>query len=613
MKLKRFKEENKKKIGIIIFTITCILLISGVLLYRTFAIFETNDEFNIINGTIEDEGNIRFMVYVDNELQKSVPNKESGYSLDTSTSYCENGEVVSWNDEKWSVEIKGVSTTKTKCYLYFKEIYVDETLKQTDGSIGPIPDLGNGRLIPVTISNSEKPTDVNYEGASPGGKVRKADITTSWYSYGEHRWANAIILKDGEVDHYKPGDEIQESAIESYFVWIPRYKYQLKESESTYNSYSGINQNLGEKENNDGIPNKGSNNPYEIIFETKDKGLSTGNQQGEYITHPAFVAFNSNGMWVGKFETGYNQNNDKTNVMPTNSWNEFNARQNIQNPSKIIVKPNVFSWREIQVGNAFYTSYNYIRDLESHMMKNTEWGAIFYLTYSKYGTCNDNSCTELRINNSFFITGYSSSKDPTCGYTQSNETCNQYEATGLNKDGVVGWSYYNSSSQVASTTGNYYGVFDMSGGSVEYVMGVMQSNTDNVKPATGSNSTNNSGFKGPYSNENGENTEGLEWPSKKYYDLYDNDSLIYSYQRGKLGDATKELGPFYSIQYSYNTRPGGIISSYFADLSNFGIATSPWFIRGGTYDHGSEAGIGAFDVNTGTKVYYVSFRIILMP
>ena len=39
--------------------------------------------------------------------------------------------------------------------------------------------------------------------------------------------------------------------------------------------------------------------------------------------------------------------------------------------------------------------YNYKRDMDSHMMKNTEWGAVAYLSLSNYGING-----EVRINNS---------------------------------------------------------------------------------------------------------------------------------------------------------------------------------------------------------------------
>ena len=65
------------------------------------------------------------------------------------------------------------------------------------------------------------------------------------------------------------------------------------------------------------------------------------------------------------------------------------------------------------------------------MMKNTEWGAVAYLSHSAYG-----SQTSVRINNnSAYITGYAAKKEPTCGYTATNEECNKYESTNPGADG----------------------------------------------------------------------------------------------------------------------------------------------------------------------------------
>ncbi len=582
MELKRFKEKNPKKVGIILFTISCILLITGVILYRTFAIFQVNENQNMIEGNIQDEGDIRFMVYIDDVLQKDVPSKESGYSLDTSTSYCDNGDLISWNDERWSVELKNISTTKTKCYLKFKQIYKEEILN------GAIPDLGNGRLIPVKISDTEKPSDVTeYTNAENnyGGKVIKADITDTddpWYSYTNKKWANAVILKDGKVDNYQPGDEIKEGDIESYLVWIPRYRYQLKDDEEAYNLY--VN-----KGNSDVIT------PYFIKFESKNEGISSGSTQNSWLTHPAFLSFTSNGMWVGKFETGY------ADAIDTNS-----AQQNSQESDKIVIKPNMYSWGNISVGNAFYASYNYLRELESHMMKNSEWGAVFYLTYSIYGRCNETSCTELRINNNGnYITGYSANFDPTCGYTETNEECNKYEENiDINEEGKYGWNYNNSSSVVASTTNNYSGIYDMSGGANEYVMGVMQGSNNNSNPASGSDETNNSGFNGLYTNIVGEKKDGMQLPSTKYYDLYDYNTSRSTYQRGHLGDATKELGPF-----------SGETSSFFLDKALFVHKGFPWFTRGGDagFNRGTLSGLGNFYYGHGGGYKGVGFRIVLTP
>ena len=131
MKLKKFKERNRKQFGIIVFTITCILLVAGVVFYRTFAIFEVKTNQNVIKGTVQDPGNLYFAYYQMNEnneyeIQKEMPSKDAGYRLDTKTSYCGvNGEkdpniAVSMTND-WIVQVKGMTTSRTKCNLYFKK------------------------------------------------------------------------------------------------------------------------------------------------------------------------------------------------------------------------------------------------------------------------------------------------------------------------------------------------------------------------------------------------------------------------------------------------------------------------------------------------------------
>ncbi len=635
MRLERFKERNNKQKSIIIFTIACVMLITGVFLYKTFSSFQVIKNQDYINGRIEDPGDIYFAFYKDNDIVKEVPKKDEGYSLDTSTSKCidmttgEQISTVNWDNERWEVKIQGISKTKTKCYLYFKKVYKEEILN------GANPDLMNGRLVPVVISETEGP---NFYVGNKGGKVTKADITQEWYNYSKQKWANAVILKDGKTDTYKPGQEIPESDIESYFVWIPRYSYKLQDSEETFNSYSSPT-DLGTQPNVQSVyeamktknqeGNKAENNGFEIEFGSKDKQINTTLlNKGESIVHPAFTAFDSNGFWVGKFETGYNQNSDGS-VMPPNaeSWSKGDAEKNTEESTKVIIKPSVYSWRNINVSNAFYTSYNYKRELESHMMKNTEWGAVAYLTQSKYGRCTEEdgktTCEEVRINNvDTYITGSSAKEEPTCGYTGTKESCNWYETIDrLYMDGGHSNNYYNQESKEASTTGNYSGIYDMSGGAWEYVMGVMQGKSDNSKaPASGRNKDNNSGFKGPYSycnkngasngencNDNTSNTTGKEWPSSKYYDLYDYSDNNYSYQRGILGDGTKEFGPFYKINSNY------LFGSYNADLSSFVNSYFPWFLRGGDFGYGTGAGLEAFTDYSGQAGDNDSFRIILTP
>ena len=95
--------------------------------------------------------------------------------------------------------------TRVKCSLYFTDKYIEPILNGTDPIL-------QDPLIPVTIDDN--------------GTVRKADLSSEWYDYETKKWANAVILED-ETKSYASGEIIPEENIESYFVWIPKYRYQL--------------------------------------------------------------------------------------------------------------------------------------------------------------------------------------------------------------------------------------------------------------------------------------------------------------------------------------------------------------------------------------------------
>ena len=296
-------------------------------------------------------------------------------------------------------------------------------------------------------------------------------------------------------------------------------------------------------------------------------------------------------MWVGKFETGYK-----------GATTTSEAQKNENNPNKIQIKPNVYSWRGIQVANTHLSSYNYKREMDSHMMKNTEWGAVAYLQHSKYG-----SREKVRINNnSSYITGYAAKNKPNCGYTGANEDCNKYESVSPFRDGIYTVNYKNSASQVASTTGNYSGIYDMSGGAWEYVMGVML--YMNGWPCSGRNSSLNSGFNGSYCYTGGSKIDGVNFPNSKYYDVYSYLPSDYVYNRRILGDATGEMGSFSNINSRY-------ISSWYEEDAWFVFTGNPWFIRGGGTGvaGGVNSGVFAFGNEPGGTWAIGSFRIVLSP
>ena len=401
-----------------------------------------------------------------------------------------------------------------------------------------VPKLDEG-LIPVTIDSD--------------GTVTYADTSKDWYNYCDKRWANAVILEDDA--NYKVGDIIQESDIESYFVWIPKYKYKLWNTGTASEGVHAIDIVFDETDTTD---------VEGVSCKTPMISGETGNcDNGEYMTHPAFISMSANGFWVGKFETGYK-----------GATSTASAQVNTNDTSKIIIKPNVYSWRYITAYNSFVTSFNYQRELDSHMMKNTEWGAVAYLSHSKYGINR-----EININNnSSYKTGYS-----------ALPSTNQQTYPGTSGDGEnVNKPYNTKIGYLASTTGNISGIYDMSGGAWD----ITASYSDNYYGASGFSTSNITEY------------------DKKYFDVYPSNSSTSTYQYRILGDATGEMGP--TSYYKDLSNTSAYHSNWYSDISNF-VNTNGWVYRGGNNSCGVTAGIFHSTPDTGNAFAYDGFRIILTP
>ncbi len=426
--------------------------------------------------------------------------------------------------------ISGTSNTDVQGAL--DELYeLSENATTITGNCNNVakPNLGTD-LIPVTLSDD--------------GVVTYADTTQEWYNYCKKEWANAIHLIDNPSKEYKIGDIILESDIRSYFVWIPKYKYKL------WNV--NVSDTLTLAHSIDIIFD--TNNTTDIEGESCATPMTSGESgecdNGEYMTHPAFISMDVDGFWVGKFE-------------PTGSI------------SNITVKPNQSSIQNQTVYNMFVNAYNYSRENDSHMMKNTEWGAVAYLSHSIYGISG-----EVNINNnSSYITGMSSLL-----------TLNQSIYPGTYGNGSNYNMPYNSEiGYLASTTGNITGTYDMSGGANEYMASYISENYG----------------------ESGFNATNIKNYDSKYFDVYLSNSTESSYQNRILGDATGEMGPFVTFTDGDGTsRPH---NKWYSNNSLFVDSSLPWLNRGAAHYDGVLTGQFYFGRYTGTSYSTRSFRLVLTP
>ncbi len=411
------------------------------------------------------------------------------------------------------------------------------------------------------------------------GNWKKANANTAnWYNYCNQEWANAVTIgldEDGgttqreEYQKAAPDTPIDIDDINTMWVWIPRYEY----------NYVSIKNAGGEKsECLLGVaPYECYLNPGEIEINFINGTSKQESDPTNYKMHPAFTFGEDEltGFWYGKFETS-----TSTACSSVSDCNVTTLKP------KII--PSAPSWRYIQVANAFTISrmmekeyaatYGFDGDeIDTHMSKNSEWASVAYLSQSQYGKYG-NDGEEVYINNcSRYITGIAGD---TADAKSSADTCNTN-------------TYETVAGQKASTTGNITGVYDMSGGDDEYVMGALTDGND--KPRSGYDALSNSGFNGVLDN-GGSVTGQRELPEEKYYDLYANTaSASACNDQVCYGHALSETPGWY----------GGVYT--------FVNSTSPWFRRGGHCESGANASVFASYNAYGRVSNYLSFRLVLAP
>lgn len=516
---------------------------------------------NIVNNTGESLG-LNLWLDVNSIATELANTTNFKWAITTSNEGCNRGTVInngSFKDMTAGDKVilyNGVASNSTY-YLY---IWLDEeeTAPETAGkafnlslngdcndviSIPNQPVLVEG-LIPVKISSS-------------GNKVFTSSVDDpEWYNYENKEWANAVLVNENTHtrSYYltNPDELINTSDILAYYVWIPRYSYRVWQ-------YRGLSSTGQEQEIN-----------IKFVAPTT-KDVVTKN--GDWYTPKAFTFGDKelSGIWVGKFETSHTTLSSSTtdNNLGEDSGTICNVT-GCSNYTGLRILPNVQSLRYNRISNYFYASramesngnpFGLVEtDADSHMMKNSEWSAITYLSHSKYGI-NE----EVRINNQNTCT-------TGCGATAANASGN---ATCSNQ-------YGGQTTYPQSTTGNVTGVFDMSGGCFEYVM---------CHYGAVTSYGNNSGF-----------SASNPLPLEKYYDNYSNTQ----FNGTSVTNFTK---------CTFDTCGGQALSEtkeWYGDGATFMNAANQWSRRGGSWDNKAASGIFATSNNSGMPSYTYTFRLVLV-
>ena len=515
-------------------------------------------------------------------------------------------------------------------------------------------------MTPIKFTNPTTSTE--------GTTVTTVSTDENWYSYANKKWANAQT-KDG-----------------SMWVWIPRYAYKItyytddtKQTISkTKTSYGSIDVVflIGTTDNyysEDGSIRTAQRQKKvdEIIDSTKD-----------YTVHPAFTDESSisyanggwdkelTGIWVAKFEAGYASGNNSAPVKASNvNYSQTTSyvyeTESTTGSSTSLVARNwldgIYGETETAIKYPTFqgTTYvmNYINNndvfkiskaltdsgniyglsnisTDSHLMKNSEWGAVAYLSKSKYGKVTEITSNNINLNSGgnkrietkgktgvdsvYAVTGCTSNTTDTANNIVIIEDLNKSTGdTGVEGSNGTAYKWNQKTGQNASTTGNIYGIYDMNGGIWKITANFISNG--NAKLLTYGKELLDE-TKVTYTiNEDTKTITPNTGKNTKYVTIYPykspESSTINTASQNNLKNNTKMYGDAIRETTSDNAGTSNSNwngSSWNGDYSIFPAYYKPFLLRGGNLWGKSNTGIFAFANYDGNSLYIEGFRAVLV-
>ena len=561
--------------------------------------------------------------------------------------------------ENGIVNISKRAKENTELAAKEEKIILDNLLSQIDGNATYNKEKSVNAptlLIGMTPIKFEMPTTT-----AMGTIVQTTTDDADWYEYGTSydetnntttkKWANAQT-EDG-----------------SMWVWIPRFAYKITGETIDVKFLIGTTDNYYE---NDEIKTaQRQKTADEIIDSTK-----------EYIVHPAFTNESSinyanggwdkelTGIWVAKFAAGYASGNNSALVKASNenysqSTSYVQATERGANDKKD-GNMDARNWLDGVYGSTTTsikyptfqgTTYamNYINHSDaykiaraltddgniyglsnntanSHLMKNSEWGAVAYLSKSQYGQ----NTEEIKVNNAnllsgnrkrtstsgksgvdsvYGVTGCTSNETSKGSITTTIEAINGVSKNTGNANGIYVWNQ--KTGQNASTTGTIYGIYDISGCVWERTADFVSNGNANLLEF-GKSLLDEA--KVTYTiNGDTKVVTANTGTSTKYVTIYPysspESSTIDTASQNNFKNNIKIYGDAVRETTSANagtSNSGWYTSSWNSGYSYFPALYYPFFFRGGSLWHGTSAGAFAFNRTDGYSNFTNGFRAVLV-
>lgn len=460
-----------------------------------------------------------------------------------------------------------------------------EVCRSGDNNSSCLVDLDKN-MIPVKYTGTT--TNAQWTSIS---NPEDEDAKGNWYDYSKKHWANAVTVKKEALAKYQSKDRVVDQAdILGFWVYIPRYTYEVMRRDGTDKPVK--EQNFDIKFENTKTPKKrplacktGNGKDYRTECNVSRELPLMGGEVSTWTTHPAFSFGKKelNGFWFGKFETTGDV--DHPTVLPNKAaiWIP-NITTGIENIGYSYASAKSLGVNDPKnVGGddvVLPQNSNHLIKFNSRMARNSDWGATIYLSASRFGA----GYNGVRANNQSSYQGGVSGCGPKSNIKIYNSDKYGYDDTGMIdtqsacSSSDLQRAYNGKLGQLASTTNNTTGIYDMAGARIESVAAYYNGNVDEY----GLSNFNNMAY-APYVD-------------------------IYNFK--ELNDCTFEACGGHAMHETDNSKKGNSneYSQWNNGYTDFYFEMDPWIARK-RHEYNYESTL--FDVGSDAGRSGLTFRIIL--
>lgn len=368
-----------------------------------------------------------------------------------------------------------------------------DTCRSGDQKSGCKVDI-DPHMIPVKYTGSE--TKPEWQTVA---KSEDATHQGDWYDYNQRRWANAITVKPEALAKYQGKSvKVDDADVLGYWVYVPRYSYKVRDYSDVDKDSHGVDNNFEIKFERANQPRRSSNPSDTVDHDTYEP--DSASKSWGWATPRGFVFGNRdlNGIWLSKYQISFANNTAQS--LPNQPMLRGGTKDTDLLVKSLAVLQSIGKPDDLNHPNqpadgvalppVTPNSHN-LAELSSRMPRSSEYATAIYLAYSKYGIGLNREHKYTKGENRGEVQWYSGIQGNNfdlytykggkltygsitgCGPLADQSTAKYGKEGSAVRGGEAGTNaacgvdlkhgYYTKLGQLASTSGNQTGIYDMAG------------------------------------------------------------------------------------------------------------------------------------------------------